>query len=103
MGDGADLLVHECFIHREMLARRGAPADQGLKNLALYHALSWEVGTAAVGAAQPKRDRARSARGGRLPSVAIRPQSSTTRPRAPGSPIRSARPPIMGGPSRKPK
>jgi ribonuclease Z len=32
-----DLLVHECFIHEEMLARRGGHADQGLQNVAAYH------------------------------------------------------------------
>ena len=42
-----DLLVHECFIHREMLARRGGRADQGLANVAAYHTLSSEVGKVA--------------------------------------------------------
>jgi ribonuclease Z len=40
----ADLLVHECFIHKEMLARRGGRADPGLANVAAYHTLSSEVG-----------------------------------------------------------
>ena len=39
-----DLLVHECFIHRRMLARRGGRADQGLENVAAYHTLSSAVG-----------------------------------------------------------
>jgi ribonuclease Z len=44
---GADLLLHECFIHREMLARRGGRADHGLENVAAYHTLSSEVGKVA--------------------------------------------------------
>jgi ribonuclease Z len=44
---GVDLLVHECFIHHEMLARRGGRADQGLENVAAYHTLSRDVGKAA--------------------------------------------------------
>ena len=44
---GADLLVHECFIHEEMLARRGRRADQGLRNVAAYHTLSSAVGKVA--------------------------------------------------------
>ena len=46
-GKGADLLVHECFIHREMVARRGGRIDQGLENVATYHTLSSEVGKVA--------------------------------------------------------
>jgi ribonuclease Z len=42
-----DLLVHECFIHPEMQARRGGRADQGLHNVAAYHTLSSEVGKVA--------------------------------------------------------
>ena len=42
-----DLLVHECFIHDEMLARRGGRADQGLQNVAAYHTLSSAVGKVA--------------------------------------------------------
>ena len=42
-----DLLVHECFIHEEMLARRGGRADPGLENVAAYHTLSSEVGKVA--------------------------------------------------------
>jgi ribonuclease Z len=44
---GVDLLVHECFIHREMLARRGMRSDQGLENVAAYHTRSSEVGEVA--------------------------------------------------------
>jgi ribonuclease Z len=40
----ADLLVHECFIHQEMLARRGGRADPGLDNVAAYHTRSSDVG-----------------------------------------------------------
>ena len=42
-----DLLVHECFIHQEMVARRGGRVDQGLENVAAYHTLSSEVGKVA--------------------------------------------------------
>jgi ribonuclease Z len=42
-----DLLVHECFIHRQMVARRGGRVDQGLENVAAYHTLSSEVGKVA--------------------------------------------------------
>jgi ribonuclease Z len=42
-----DLLVHECFLHEAMLARRGGRADRGLENVAAYHTLSSEVGTVA--------------------------------------------------------
>ena len=44
---GVDLLVHECFIHQAMLARRGGLSDQGLANVAAYHTLSSEVGKVA--------------------------------------------------------
>jgi ribonuclease Z len=40
---GVDLLVHECFLHDAMLARRGGKADRGLANVAAYHTLSSEV------------------------------------------------------------
>ena len=43
----ADLLVHECFIHAEMVARRGGRSDAGLENVAAYHTLSSEVGKVA--------------------------------------------------------
>ena len=42
-----DLLVHECFIHQELVARRGGRADQGLENVAAYHTLSSQVGKVA--------------------------------------------------------
>jgi ribonuclease Z len=45
--EGADLLVHECFIHGKMLARRGMRANQGLQNVAAYHTLSSAVGKVA--------------------------------------------------------
>jgi ribonuclease Z len=44
----ADLLVHECFIHAEMVARRGGRSDPGLENVAAYHTLSSEVGKVAA-------------------------------------------------------
>jgi ribonuclease Z len=44
----ADLLVHECFIHPEMVARRGGRSDAGLENVAAYHTLSSEVGKVAT-------------------------------------------------------
>jgi ribonuclease Z len=43
-----DLLVHECFIHRAMVARRGGRSDAGLENVAAYHTLSSEVGKVAT-------------------------------------------------------
>ena len=45
---GVDLLVHECFLHQAMLARRGGRADRGLGNVAAYHTLSSEVGKVAT-------------------------------------------------------
>jgi ribonuclease Z len=44
---GVDLLVHECFIHGEMVKRRGGRVDQGLENVAAYHTLSSAVGKVA--------------------------------------------------------
>lgn len=43
---GADVLVHECFIHREMKLMPGRTAE-GIQNVASYHTLSSEVGTVA--------------------------------------------------------
>jgi ribonuclease Z len=43
-----DLLVHECFMHEAMVARRGGRSDQGLENVAAYHTLSSEVGKLAT-------------------------------------------------------
>jgi ribonuclease Z len=40
---GADLLVHECFIHHEMKPGPGR-TPEGLANVASYHTLSHEVG-----------------------------------------------------------
>jgi ribonuclease Z len=42
-----DLLVHECFIHREMAGGRMRSA-QGLANVAAYHTLSSDVGKVAA-------------------------------------------------------
>jgi ribonuclease Z len=42
-----DLLVHECFIHQEMVTRRGGRVDRGLENVAAYHTLSSQVGKVA--------------------------------------------------------
>jgi ribonuclease Z len=42
----ADVLVHECFIHREMKLTPGRTAE-GLHNVASYHTLSSEVGNVA--------------------------------------------------------
>ncbi|MGH6903831.1 MAG: MBL fold metallo-hydrolase, partial [Geminicoccaceae bacterium] len=39
---------HECFIHPEMVARRGGRSDAGLENVAAYHTLSSEVGKVAM-------------------------------------------------------
>lgn len=44
---GADALVHECFIHREMLLLPGVRTPETLANVAAYHTLSTEVGKAA--------------------------------------------------------
>lgn len=43
----ADALVHECFIHREMLALPGR-SPETLANVASYHTLSTEVGKVAA-------------------------------------------------------
>lgn len=44
---GADALVHECFLHREMLALPGRSAET-VANVASYHTLSTEVGKVAA-------------------------------------------------------
>lgn len=44
----ADALVHECFIHREMLASPGVRGPETIENVASYHTLSTEVGKVAV-------------------------------------------------------
>lgn len=41
---GADLLVHECFIHREMKPAPGVRTEEGTRAVASYHTLSGEVG-----------------------------------------------------------
>lgn len=43
----ADVLVHECFIHREMNLAPGRTA-KGMENVASYHTLSGEVGKIAA-------------------------------------------------------
>ena len=43
---GADVLVHECFIHHEMKAGDGR-TEEGIRNVASYHTLSSEVGKVA--------------------------------------------------------
>lgn len=45
---GADLLVHECFIHGIMLPEPGVRTEQGLANVARYHTASAEVGKIAA-------------------------------------------------------
>lgn len=44
----ADALVHECFIHREMLALPGVRGPETIENVASYHTLSTEVGKVAA-------------------------------------------------------
>ncbi|MGH6943175.1 MAG: MBL fold metallo-hydrolase, partial [Geminicoccaceae bacterium] len=44
---GVDLLVHECFIHREMSPIPKVRTADGLANVAAYHTLSSEVGKVA--------------------------------------------------------
>lgn len=43
----ADALIHECFIHREMLLLPGVRTPETLANVAAYHTLSTEVGKVA--------------------------------------------------------
>ncbi len=45
---GADLLVHECFIHGIMKPEPGVRTEQGLANVARYHTASSEVGKIAA-------------------------------------------------------
>ena len=47
---GADLLLHECFIHREMPIVPGVRTAEGLAAVAGYHTLSAEVGKIATAA-----------------------------------------------------
>jgi len=45
---GADLLVHECFIHREMLPKPGIRTAEGIAAVASYHTAAAEVGKVAA-------------------------------------------------------
>ncbi len=45
---GADLLVHEVFVHREMLVVPGVRSAETVANVASYHTLSDEVGKIAA-------------------------------------------------------
>lgn len=45
---GADLLVHEVFIHREMPVVEGVRSKETVENVAAYHTLSSEVGKIAT-------------------------------------------------------
>jgi ribonuclease Z len=45
---GADVLVHECFIHGVMKPMAGVRSAEGLRNVAAYHTLSSEVGKIAA-------------------------------------------------------
>jgi ribonuclease Z len=47
---GADVLVHECFIHGAMKPIPGVRTAEGLRNVAAYHTLSSEVGKIAAAA-----------------------------------------------------
>jgi ribonuclease Z len=47
---GADVLVHECFIHGVMKPEPGLRTEAGLRNVASYHTLSSEVGKIAAAA-----------------------------------------------------
>ena len=51
--EGADLLVHEVFVHRDMTARPGIRTSAGIEAVAAYHTLSSEVGKVAA-RAHPK-------------------------------------------------
>jgi ribonuclease Z len=44
----ADALVHECFLHREMLLLPGVRTPETIANVASYHTLSTEVGKVAA-------------------------------------------------------
>lgn len=44
---GADALVHECFIHRDMAVKPGVRTAEGIAAVASYHTLSGEVGKVA--------------------------------------------------------
>lgn len=46
-GQGADLLVHEVYMHHHMVAKPGVRGDATIRNTASYHTLSTEVGAVA--------------------------------------------------------
>jgi len=43
-GQGADLLVHEVYMHHQMAAKPGVRGEATIRNTASYHTLSTEVG-----------------------------------------------------------
>ncbi|MDH3669068.1 MAG: MBL fold metallo-hydrolase [Paracoccaceae bacterium] len=43
-GQGANLLIHEVYMHHNMAAKPGARSDATIRNTAAYHTLSTEVG-----------------------------------------------------------
>lgn len=45
---GADVLVHECFVHGAMQPVPGVRTEEGIRNVAAYHTLSSEVGEVAA-------------------------------------------------------
>ena len=45
---GTDALVHEVFLHREMLARPGERTTEGIRNGMAYHTISSDVGGVAA-------------------------------------------------------
>ncbi len=47
-GQGADLLVHEVYMHHHMAAKPGARSAATIRNTAAYHTLSTEVGNVAA-------------------------------------------------------
>lgn len=47
-GWGADLLVHEVYMHHQMAAKPGARSEATIRNTAAYHTLSTEVGEVAT-------------------------------------------------------
>src|SRR5262249_47600999 len=47
---GADVLVHECFIHGGLRFDKGHRTPEGVRNVASYHTLSSEVGKVAANA-----------------------------------------------------
>jgi ribonuclease Z len=47
---GADVLIHECFIHGVMAPNKDNRTAEGVRNVATYHTLSSEVGKVAAAA-----------------------------------------------------